>query len=124
MPEQQQGQPAGNSSSSTGSNSSAGDTEVDKAAAAANAVLVQQRSEAAALLQQARQQLQQAEVLKLPKTLLAWEDESLSAAAAADGQEPAMHLHRGLLPPHHERPERLRVIEARLRAAGLMGEWG
>jgi hypothetical protein len=57
--------------------------------------------------------------LKLPRTLLAWEDES--TAGHGGGEEPAMHLHRGLLPPNHERPERLSVIEARLRAAGLVG---
>jgi hypothetical protein len=86
---------------------------------AANAAAAQQRAAAAALLQQARQLLQEAGVLKLPKTLLAWED----ASAQQEGAEAAMHLHRGLLPPNHERPERLRAIEARLKAAGLIGEF-
>jgi hypothetical protein len=86
---------------------------------AANAAAAQQRAAAAALLQQARQQLQESGVLKLPKTLLAWEDES----SQEEGAEAAMHLHRGLLPPNHERPERLRAIEARLKAAGLIGEF-
>jgi hypothetical protein len=58
---------------------------------------------------------QDAGVLQLPRTLLAWEDEQTDP-------EPAMHLHRGMLPPNHERPDRLRVIITRLRAAGLLGE--
>lgn len=90
-----------------------------------DASVVQARADAAALLKQAQQQLQAAGVLRLPRTLLAWEDEPEAAATQAGaGQEPAMHLHRGLLPPSHERPERLRVVEARLRAAGLIGECG
>jgi hypothetical protein len=88
--------------------------------AVVDAAVAQQRAEAAGMLRQAQQHLQEAGVLKLPRTLLAWEDES--AAGQIGGEEPAMHLHRGLLPPNHERPERLYVIEARLRAAGLMGE--
>lgn len=70
-------------------------------------------------MQEARQLLQDTGVLKLPKTLLAWEE-----SQNPDGVEPAMHLHRGLLPPNHERPERLAVIEARLTAAGLTGQEG
>jgi hypothetical protein len=58
--------------------------------------------------------LQDAGILQLPTTLLAWEDEEIEP-------EPAMQLHRGLLPPNHERPERLRTVLARLRAAGLLG---
>ena len=41
------------------------------------------------------------------RVLLAWHEDTL--------------LHRGMLPPHPERPERLHAALARLRAAGLLG---
>lgn len=114
----QQGDVSTASQQASAATSSSSSSELDAAA-------VQVRADAAALLKQAQQQLQEAGVLRLPRTLLAWEDEPEAAAAQAGaGQEPAMHLHRGLLPPSHERPERLRVVEARLRAAGLIGECG
>lgn len=77
--------------------------------------VLSQRIEAGMALQQARQLLQDAGILQLPATVLAWEDDQVEA-------EPAMQLHRAMLPPNHERPERLRVVLARLRAAGLLGE--
>ncbi|WIA13662.1 hypothetical protein OEZ85_007224 [Tetradesmus obliquus] len=114
--------------SSVGSSSSGLQPEAEAAAAAAgqqqeqqpdapaalrSTAALSQRIEAGIALQQARQLLQDAGILQLPTTLLAWEDEELEP-------EPAMQLHRGLLPPNHERPERLRAVLARLRAAGLL----
>lgn len=72
------------------------------------------RQEAALALRRGQALLRDAGVVALPRTLLAWEDESTEA-------EPPMLLHRGLLPPNHERPERLRAVMARLRDAGLLG---
>jgi hypothetical protein len=104
----------------TAAAAAAAGSDAAAAAAAAAAALhstaaLSQRIEAGIALQQARQLLQDAGILQLPSTLLAWEDEELEP-------EPAMQLHRGLLPPNHERPERLRAVLARLRAAGLLGE--
>jgi hypothetical protein len=104
----------------TAAAAAAAGSDAAAAAAAAAAELrstaaLSQRIEAGIALQQARQLLQDAGILQLPTTLLAWEDEEVEP-------EPAMQLHRGLLPPNHERPERLMAVLARLRAAGLLGE--
>jgi hypothetical protein len=116
--QQQQGMAA--AAAATAAAAAAGGSDASAAAAAAAAALrstavLSQRIEAGIALQQARQLLQDAGILQLPITLLAWEDEELEP-------EPAMQLHRGLLPPNHERPERLMAVLARLRAAGLLGE--
>jgi hypothetical protein len=104
----------------TAAAAAAAGSDAAAAAAAAAAELrstaaLSQRIEAGIAMQQARQLLQDAGILQLPTTLLAWEDEDVEP-------EPAMQLHRGLLPPNHERPERLMAVLARLRAAGLLGE--
>jgi hypothetical protein len=104
----------------TAAAAAAAGSDASAAAAAAAAELrssaaLSQRIEAGIALQQARQLLQEAGILQLPTTLLAWEDEEVEP-------EPVMQLHRGLLPPNHERPERLMTVLARLRAAGLLGE--
>lgn len=74
-----------------------------------------QRLEAGMSSKQAKQLLKDAGILNLPTTLLAYADDLVDP-------EPAMQLHRGLLPPNHERPERLKVILARLRTTGILGE--
>lgn len=96
--------------------------ESDPSAAAAAAA----HAAGGAALREARLLLRGAGVAMLPTTLLAWEDDAGEEydgpdAALDGGPSPCMARHRGLLPPAHERPERLHAVLARLRGAGLLG---
>ena len=66
-------------------------------------------------LKQARRLMREAGLPGLSSTMLVYQE-------AGEG-DAAMLGHRSLLPPAHERPERVLAIMSRLKASGVLGEW-
>jgi hypothetical protein len=71
---------------------------------------------AAVAMRQARRLMREVGLPGIGGTMLVYQD--------PEEEDAAMLGHRSLLPPAHERPERLLAIMARLKASGVIGELG